>query len=372
VTISLRLPCRQACRRCGTSAARRERQRKLVSRSASTASGVGSRQGVISPDSRRLAGDSSRCRGVGPASRTICRRIARRCFRTPVGKTAGWPMFRRRGINARSRSPVEWSGRRIALAVEYLNSFAAVYVDGKHAGDLRFPGGELDLSLLCRPGQSHLLSLHVAALPLKGVMLSYTDTNSARASRGRVARRGLCGDVYLASTPPGPHVAEVKIDASVRERAITFDVALDDLTPDTHYKLSRAHRRLLRAARRRFTIERSWPRGRSQSRSPRLAADHLGSNDRRRRRTGNSERPEHCLLPVGPLAVRRRKAAEPQEDTSPLVVPSNATARQSRRRDVDSDRLHVPVAPLAPPRWQTGLYLGQPEEWDDPYRFFRW
>jgi hypothetical protein len=23
-------------------------------------------------------------------------------------------------------------------------------------------------------------------------------------------------------------------------------------------------------------------------------------------------------------------------------------------------------------RWLTGLYLDQPEEWDDPYRFFRW
>jgi len=23
-------------------------------------------------------------------------------------------------------------------------------------------------------------------------------------------------------------------------------------------------------------------------------------------------------------------------------------------------------------RWSQGLYLDQPEEWDDPYRFFRW
>ncbi|MGK0189347.1 MAG: hypothetical protein ACI9R3_005164 [Verrucomicrobiales bacterium] len=23
-------------------------------------------------------------------------------------------------------------------------------------------------------------------------------------------------------------------------------------------------------------------------------------------------------------------------------------------------------------RWREGLYLGTPEEWDDPYRFFRW
>ena len=23
-------------------------------------------------------------------------------------------------------------------------------------------------------------------------------------------------------------------------------------------------------------------------------------------------------------------------------------------------------------RWREGFYLDQPEEWDDPYRFFRW
>jgi len=25
-----------------------------------------------------------------------------------------------------------------------------------------------------------------------------------------------------------------------------------------------------------------------------------------------------------------------------------------------------------PGRWRQGFYLDQPEEWDDPYRFFRW
>jgi hypothetical protein len=23
-------------------------------------------------------------------------------------------------------------------------------------------------------------------------------------------------------------------------------------------------------------------------------------------------------------------------------------------------------------RWESGFYLDRPEEWDDPYRFFRW
>ena len=37
------------------------------------------------------------------------------------------------------------------------------------------------------------------------------------------------------------------------------------------------------------------------------------------------------------------------------------------------DRFHRPVEMAQPEkRWLNGLYLDQPEEWDDPYRFFRW
>jgi hypothetical protein len=36
-------------------------------------------------------------------------------------------------------------------------------------------------------------------------------------------------------------------------------------------------------------------------------------------------------------------------------------------------RFHRPVSdPERERRWQEGLYLDRPEEWDDPYRFFRW
>ena len=37
------------------------------------------------------------------------------------------------------------------------------------------------------------------------------------------------------------------------------------------------------------------------------------------------------------------------------------------------DHLHRPVDPArAEKRWLDGLYLDVPEEWDNPYRFFRW
>jgi hypothetical protein len=37
------------------------------------------------------------------------------------------------------------------------------------------------------------------------------------------------------------------------------------------------------------------------------------------------------------------------------------------------NRFSTPVVHAHPSRrWADGLYLDHPEEWDDPYRFFRW
>lgn len=133
--------------------------------------------------------------------------------------------------------PANWEQRRVTLAIEYLNSFAAVYVDGKQAGEIQYPGGELDLTQHCRAGTTQVLSLFVVAMPLEAVLLSHSDSNAARAVKGRVARRGLCGDVFLVGTPQGPCIADVKVDTSVRDWKITFDAALERLADDAQYML---------------------------------------------------------------------------------------------------------------------------------------
>ena len=133
--------------------------------------------------------------------------------------------------------PAEWAGRRIALRVEYLNSFAVAYVDGRKAGELRFPAGEVDLTSLCRPGGKHVLSLAVVAMPLKAVLLSYTDSASARQVKGSVARRGLCGDAWLLATPAGARLGDVKVDTSVRKGEIACSAAMDGLDAGASYVL---------------------------------------------------------------------------------------------------------------------------------------
>jgi hypothetical protein len=131
--------------------------------------------------------------------------------------------------------PSQWTGRRIVLQAEYVNSFSVVYVDGTKAGEIRFPAGELDVSRVCRPGESHVLSILVVAMPLQGVMLSYSDTASAKKVEGRVERRGLCGDVYLSSRPPGPRIGSAKVVTSVRDSSLQIDVTLDSLAGESSY-----------------------------------------------------------------------------------------------------------------------------------------
>ena len=133
--------------------------------------------------------------------------------------------------------PAAWTGRRVTLTADYLNSYAAVYVDGRRVSDMRFPAGEVDLTAACKPGETHTLSMLVIAMPLKAVMLSFGDTNAPKEVRGTVARRGICGDVYLVGAPAGARVGDVKVDTSVRKWQITFHAALDGLAPDAAYRL---------------------------------------------------------------------------------------------------------------------------------------
>jgi hypothetical protein len=133
--------------------------------------------------------------------------------------------------------PANWTGRRIALEVEYLNSYAEVYVDGRPTGVLRFPGGQVDLTAVVRPGATHLLSLRVVALPLRAVMESYNDTNTGKQKAGAVERRGLCGDVWLVGEPAGARLADIQCETSFRQGRITFVAEAQGLAAEGRYQL---------------------------------------------------------------------------------------------------------------------------------------
>ena len=133
--------------------------------------------------------------------------------------------------------PEEWAGRRIVLRLEYLNSSAAVFIDGRKAGEAQFPAGDVDITSVCKPGSQQILSLRVVARPLREVMLMFNDTNASRGGVGKVERRGLCGDVYLIGEPQAARIGDVKIDTSVRKGQIALGAALENLAPHKRYAL---------------------------------------------------------------------------------------------------------------------------------------
>ena len=123
--------------------------------------------------------------------------------------------------------PADWAGRRIALRAEYLNSLATVFVDGTKVGQMFFPCGRLEITNGCRPGATHTLSLHVVAMPLREVMEVFRDTNTGRQVRGSVARRGLCGDIWLIGEPVAARVENVRARTSVRRGELTIAADVD-------------------------------------------------------------------------------------------------------------------------------------------------
>jgi hypothetical protein len=63
------------------------------------------------------------------------------------------------------------------------------------------------------------------------------DTAAAKQVKGAVARRGLCGDVYLVSTPPGPRITDIKVETSVRRSELNLAIDLQGLPADNQFTL---------------------------------------------------------------------------------------------------------------------------------------
>ena len=195
------------------------------------------------PAADRRTGAISRSPAAGPESPTTCKKTARRFIPIQVGRTSGSAASPRPGISA--RSPCRRTGPAAALlsSAEYLNSHAVVYVDGKKAGEMVFPAGEVDLTAACPPGSKHVLSMLVAAVPLRGRRCSRPTTTrtgrtrelraAARPVRRRVSRRHALG----------ARIADVKVDTSVRKGEITFDTGLQDLAAGRPVRPSGRHHR---------------------------------------------------------------------------------------------------------------------------------
>ncbi len=126
-----------------------------------------------------------------------------------------WRAWYRRTLKV----PEHWDGRRILLDVSRVSTDAEIFLDGQKAGEVNWPGGEVDLTALVKPGETQELRLRVLAVE-KNEMVSTmmgTEEGHNRMVRQRLPTYGIIGDVILRSEPMESPVQQLRFTSRVSD-----------------------------------------------------------------------------------------------------------------------------------------------------------
>ncbi|MEI8037330.1 MAG: sugar-binding domain-containing protein [Verrucomicrobiota bacterium] len=145
------------------------------------------------------------------------------------GWPAKWPESFHAWYEREMSVPAEWTGRRVVLDCQRISTDALVYVNGKRAGQLTWPGGELDLTAFCAPGKTARLTMLVEAKLLNSEVVNYMGPAPEQITKGSASlhSKGIIGDVLLRSLPAKGHVTSLKIQTSTRKKNLTLDLTLN-------------------------------------------------------------------------------------------------------------------------------------------------
>lgn len=131
--------------------------------------------------------------------------------------------------------PAGWAGRDILLEITMLQTCAQVFVDGKAAGEMYYPGGRINLAGRLLPGRKQELALLVSAKK-DGLTGSVFMAPGRLVKEAAVVRnRGITGDVFLTAEPKRAAISDVHVLTSYRKKQIACDVGISRAVPGSYY-----------------------------------------------------------------------------------------------------------------------------------------
>ncbi len=131
--------------------------------------------------------------------------------------------------------PAGWKDRRIELEITMLQTGAQIFIDGKPAGELFYPGGRFDLTGKVTPGKNHELALLVSAKKDGLADSAFMAPGRLVSVDAEVNNRGITGDVFLTAEPKQAAITDTHILTSVRKKRITFDTGITRAAPGRYY-----------------------------------------------------------------------------------------------------------------------------------------
>ena len=125
--------------------------------------------------------------------------------------------------------PASWKGKQIILDFEMVQTHCAIYIDGKPAGEIVFPGGEVDITSAVKPGKKAVLTILHTARPLQKASDVFMAPGRAFKSKATLKMKGITGNVYLVARPEKNYITDTHVITSTRKNKITFDSGITKL-----------------------------------------------------------------------------------------------------------------------------------------------
>ncbi len=125
--------------------------------------------------------------------------------------------------------PDAWKGRRVLLDFRRVSTDAIVFVDGRLAGEVNWPGGQVDITAFCNFGQKQRLDVLVEASLIDKEVVRYMGPEAAQITRQKASlhHKGIIGDVVVRSQPAGAAVADLAIRTSTRNQELSLQFAVN-------------------------------------------------------------------------------------------------------------------------------------------------
>jgi beta-galactosidase len=134
------------------------------------------------------------------------------------------PNLERAWYEREIRIPRDWAGRKVILDFKRISTDATVFLDGKRVGELRWPGGTLDLTPFCGAGQTQHLAVLVEANVMDKEVIRYMGPEAEQITKQKVKLhlKGIIGDVLLHAGPASGQVENLVVRTSTRNKEISL------------------------------------------------------------------------------------------------------------------------------------------------------
>jgi beta-galactosidase len=125
--------------------------------------------------------------------------------------------------------PKSWADRKTVLGFAWVPSAVLVYVDGHKAGEVFFPGGEVDLTGKLTPGR-HDVAFFTTAKIAEQMITAFDAPDTARSfAKKAIEHKGINGDVWIAAEPKLVRIDDVQCRPSVVKGRIDFSIGFADV-----------------------------------------------------------------------------------------------------------------------------------------------